>query len=60
MVPAKKANGIEDKKGNANLNERWPALAKLTSAIPATTIFSTSEMGGTRARLIPARTSIAI
>lgn len=51
---------MDDKKGNANLKERWPALAKLNSATPATTIFSTSEMGGTRARLVPARTSIAI
>lgn len=51
---------MDDKKGNANLKERWPALAKLNRATPATIIFSTSEMGGTKTRLVPARTSIAI
>ena len=60
IVPAKKANGTDDKKGRVNFNERWLAFAKLIIAIPATIMLSICAIGGTANRLIPKSTRIAI
>ena len=59
-IPVKKAKGTDDKNGNANLRDRYPALAKLKSAMPATTMFNTREIEGIIARLIPTKTNIAM
>jgi hypothetical protein len=60
IVPAKKANGTDDKKGRVNFSERWLAFAKLIIAIPATIMLSICARGGTANRLIPKSTRIAI